>query len=73
MTVEIHYIIQRKKDSMYFHRKDMNGRNWFVSGIKEARTFSYREQAKTCARDMQNWLKRPKFKILQVERRTGRR
>lgn len=64
MKAKIFYTIMRVKDEMYFHETDEHGQHWFVSAVTQAYRFHTREEAWAKIRFMQNWLKRPKFRVM---------
>lgn len=64
MKAKIFYIIMRVKDGLYYHQTDAEGQDWFASDITTSHKFFTREDANTKIRSMQNWLKRPKFRVM---------
>lgn len=72
MKAKIFYTIMRVKDGMYYHETDKDGADWFVSVVTEAYHFLTREEANTKIRSMQNWLKRPKFRVMTGKTITSR-
>jgi hypothetical protein len=58
------FIVQRVKDSLYYMSTDDKGEHTFVSSLKYAHKFIHLHEADEMVRSMQNWLKRPKFKLV---------
>ena len=64
MRAKVFFIIQRKKDGLYYMETNDDGLRTFVSSMKLAHKFNKRQEAMDQMKAIKNWLGRPKLKLL---------